>query len=620
MEPISTVAILILTVIGVVLFIKNKSMNDDLNRIQNTSEQKQALEIEIATLKEKISSFEKNEQDNKNVKNELNIAVAKKSELEVNVSRLSTSLDEQRQKYIEFKNNNDIIIDDLKQSNQEQKNTIENYNEEIKKSKSLISELETKVSESTINSEKLINNKNEIIQELKIELEKHKELVSTYNEEIKKSKSLISELETKIIEIPNNYNKQLNSKEEIIYELRNLNDELKHNTKAMQEQITNDKSKVSTLQTQLNEQQKAMEEKLAILKNSEEKLKVEFENVANKIFSENSRKFSEQQQKDLGLLLNPMKQQLGEFKQKVEEVYSNEALQRNDLKNELKTLKDLNIKMSDEANKLSAALTTDNKKQGNWGEMVLDNVLENSGLRLGHEYHKQTHLKDDENKIFKPDVIVHLPDKRDIVIDAKTSLNAYKEYMAESNEDSKTTHLKNHLKSVKDHINGLAGKNYENLKGINTLDFVFMFIPIEGALLLALDNDVNLYDDAFKKKIILVSPTTLLVALRAVENTWRYERQAQNVEEVYKRAERLYAKFNGFVEDMKKIGDSISKADETYKEAFKKLSTGDGNLIMQATNLKQISNIKPKRELDDSLVNKALGSVTSDLIENAKEN
>lgn len=567
MESISTVAILILTVIGVVLFIKNKSMNDDLNRIQNTSEQKQALEIEIATLKEKISSFEKNEQDNKNVKNELNIAVAKKSELEVNVSRLSTSLDEQRQKYIEFKNNNDIIIDDLKQSNQEQKNTIENYNEEIKK-----------------------------------------------------SKSLISELETKIIEIPNNYNKQLNSKEEIIYELRNLNDELKHNTKAMQEQITNDKSKISTLQTQLNEQQKAMEEKLAILKNSEEKLKVEFENVANKIFSENSRKFSEQQQKDLGLLLNPMKQQLGEFKQKVEEVYSNEALQRNDLKNELKTLKDLNIKMSDEANKLSAALTTDNKKQGNWGEMVLDNVLENSGLRLGHEYHKQTHLKDDENKIFKPDVIVHLPDKRDIVIDAKTSLNAYKEYMAESNEDSKTTHLKNHLKSVKDHINGLAGKNYENLKGINTLDFVFMFIPIEGALLLALDNDVNLYDDAFKKKIILVSPTTLLVALRAVENTWRYERQAQNVEEVYKRAERLYAKFNGFVEDMKKIGDSISKADETYKEAFKKLSTGDGNLIMQATNLKQISNIKPKRELDDSLVNKALGSVTSDLIENAKEN
>lgn len=372
------------------------------------------------------------------------------------------------------------------------------------------------------------------------------------------------------------------------------------------EEIKEYKSQISQLQTQLEEQNNAMQDKLKLLQENEQKLKVEFENLANKIFSDNSKKFSEQNQKDLGLILNPMRQQLGEFKKKVEDVYDKEAKDRSALQNELKTLKELNHKMSQEAHKLTTALTSDNKTQGNWGEMILDNVLESSGLRLGHEYEKQLHLKDDEDKAFKPDVVVHLPDDRDLIIDAKTSLKSYNEYMTEVDEELKTIHLKNHIRSIKEHIKGLADKKYEDLKGVNTLDFIFMFLPIEGALLLALENDVNLYDEAFKQKIILVSPTTLLVALRAVENTWRYERQAQNIVDVYYRAEELYKKFNGFIEDMKKVGKGLDNANETYNEAFKKLTGGRGNLISQVTMLKKVSNIKPKKEIDSTLVENSM--------------
>ncbi len=374
------------------------------------------------------------------------------------------------------------------------------------------------------------------------------------------------------------------------------------------ETLSEYKSINSTLQTKLDEQKNSFEEKIQILQNSEEKLKVEFENLANKIFSENSKKFSEQNKESLGLILTPMKNQIGEFKKKVEDVYEKEAKERSALQYELKTLKELNLKMSEDATKLTNALKGEKKTQGNWGEMVLERVLESSGLRRGHEYEREVSLKDEEDKSFRPDVIINLPDDRHIIIDAKTSLNSYNEFVSAEDEGMKQLHLKNHIMALKNHIKSLSEKKYENLKTINSLDFIFMFVPIEGALLLALENDINLYDEAFKQKIILVSPTTLLVALRAVENTWRYERQAQSISDVYYRAEELYKKFHGFVEDLKKVGDSISKANDTYNEAFKKLSDGRGNLISQATMLKKISNIKPKKELDTNLVDNALSS------------
>jgi DNA recombination protein RmuC len=393
-------------------------------------------------------------------------------------------------------------------------------------------------------------------------------------------------------------NERVNSLSDIKSELESLSSKLE-TTQDEKHKLEIDISKYQTL---LNEQDRSMQEKLKLLSNSENRLKVEFENLANRIFTSNSQKFSEQNQKDLGLILHPVKEQLGEFRKKVEDVYDKEAKDRSLLQQELRLLKDLNQKMSIEANRLTTALKSDSKKQGIWGEMVLQKVLESSGLREGHEYIQEVHLKDSDNRSFRPDVVVKLPDNRDIIIDAKTSLVAYNEYMSQEDEDLQQLYLKNHIKSIKEHIRVLADKRYEDLQGVNTLDFIFMFIPIEGALLLALREDVNLYDEAFKKKIILVSPTTLLVALRAVENTWRYERQAQNIADVYKRAEELYKKFNGFIEDLKKVGKGLESANEYYDEAFKKLSSGRGNLVNQVTMLKRVSNIKPKKEIDQAIV------------------
>ena len=387
-----------------------------------------------------------------------------------------------------------------------------------------------------------------------------------------------------------------------IDELKEFSFKLEAEKKELLVQKHQDTREISILQTRLSEQNKAMQEKIEILQNSEAKLKTEFENLAHKIFSDNSKKMSEQHQKDLGLLLNPMKMQLSEFKKKVEDVYDKESKDRSALQQELKLLKELNQKMSQETQNLTKALSSESKKQGKWGEMVLEKVLESSGLREGHEYRREVSLKNNANKAFRPDVIVDLPQDRHIVIDAKTSLVAYNSYMATEQEEERSRYLKEHLYSIKEHIRGLADKRYEDLQGINTLDFIFMFVPIEGALLLALESDVNLYDSAFKQKIILVSPTTLLVALRAVENTWRYERQAQNIADVYKRAEELYKKFYGFTEDLKKVGESLERANDSYNEAFKKLSEGRGNLISQVTMLKKVSNIKPKKELESSLV------------------
>lgn len=376
-------------------------------------------------------------------------------------------------------------------------------------------------------------------------------------------------------------------------------DELKEMLKTKRDELLETKEELVQYRTRLEEQSRVMQD-------GEKRMKQEFENLANKIFDNNSRKFSQQNQENLGLILDPMKQQLISFRQKVEDVYVKEAESRSALQNELKLLKELNQKMTTEATNLTNALKGDSKKQGKWGEMVLENVLESSGLREGHEYNREVSLRDDENRLFRPDVIINLPDNRHIIIDAKTSLTAYSEYIASSDELEKKSHLKRHIKSIKDHIKGLSDKKYEDLPDVNSLDFIFMFVPIESALLLAMENDIGLYDSAFKQKIILVSPTTLLVALRAVENTWRYERQAQNIAEVSKRAEELYKKFTSFVEDLKKVGKGLDSASDSYSEAFKKLSEGSGNLVRQVTLLKKVSNIKPKKELDSVLVDGAM--------------
>jgi DNA recombination protein RmuC len=411
------------------------------------------------------------------------------------------------------------------------------------------------------------------------------------------------------------YSEKVIHKENYITELKQTINTLTNEKKVLESQVNQDNATLSQLQTQLEEQHKSMQDKVKLLQNNEETLKTQFKNLATEILDNNTKKFTEQNKESLGHILNPMKAQLTDFKKKVEDVHTKDTEARGELKQELKMLKELNQKISDEAQNLTNALKKDNKQQGNWGEMILSKVLESSGLREGHEFKREKVLKDDDNKSFKPDVIVYLPDERHIIIDAKTSLNAYTQYMSSDDEVLKKEYLKKHIKSIKEHIRGLSDKKYEDLLGINSLDFIFMFVPIEGALHLALDNDVNLYNEAFNKKIFLVSPSNLLIALRAVENTWRYERQAQSITDVYKRAEELYKKFVGFVDDLTKVDKGLETARINYDEAFKKLSGGRGNLISQVTMLKKVSSIKPKKELDSVLVDGAM----MDVLENKEE-
>ena len=429
----------------------------------------------------------------------------------------------------------------------------------------------------------------------KDENKKLKEYIELSRDHIQKSDIQIATLEQKLIH-----------SQQIEKELKNdLNKQ--HNINIYQNGEQSDaKAKISQLQTQLKEQQISMQDRLNDMLKNEDKLKNEFKNLATEILDNNSKKFKEQNSENLGLILNPMKQQLESFKKKVEDVYDKDVKHRSELSAELKILKELNQKMSQEAHNLTTALKGQNKTQGIWGEMILEKVLESSGLREGFEYKREVSLKDENNKTFRPDVIVNLPENRHIIIDAKTSLVSYNEYISSDDEIKKEIYIKNHIKSIKEHIKGLASKKYEDLKDINSLDFIFMFVPIEGALMLALEYDINLYDEAFKQKIILVSPTTLLVALRAVENTWRYEKQAQSISEVYSRATKLYEKIEGFVSTLDNVGKSIQKASSDYDKAYSQLCTGSGNVIRQVSMLKEVSNIKPKNELKQKLVDNAM--------------
>ncbi|WP_375724103.1 DNA recombination protein RmuC [Arcobacter sp. KX21116] len=615
MENFEVLVILFSAILVIGGFLFYKTVKDKNTEIKDVSKDKQNLEIKNSELTVSLD----NSNNIKDLYNESSKQLEEKkqesNQFKEDLTKTKALLDEQINKYNAFEKSQTERVDDLKNENIQLKESNENKFITIGQLKEDLSKYKTSFEEQKENNTKQSAALNKRIEELKDETQALKVTNSDYNEQIKNYKSMISKLETKVNESVQNTKKTLTDKESYINDLKQTINTLSDDKEELQIQVNKDKGIVSQLQTQLEEQHKAMEDKVKLLQNSEEKLKVEFENLATKIFTDNSKKFSEQNQKDLGLILNPMKAQLIDFKKKVEDVYDKEAKDRSLLSAELKTLKELNQKMSAEAHNLTNALRSDSKKQGKWGEMVLEKVLESSGLREGHEFKREVSLKDDENKPFRPDVIVYLPDNRHIIIDAKTSLTAYNDYMAEEDDTLKQIYLKNHIKSVKDHIKGLANKKYEDLQNVNSLDFIFMFVPIEGALLLALDNDVNLYDEAFKQKIILVSPTTLLVALRAVENTWRYERQAQNIADVYKRAEELYKKFTGFVDDLKKVDEGLGKARKSYDEAFKKLSTGPGNLVGQVIKLKKVSNIKPKKELDTVLVDVAM----MDVLENKSE-
>ncbi len=348
------------------------------------------------------------------------------------------------------------------------------------------------------------------------------------------------------------------------------------------------------------QQQQANQEKLEMLEQSETRLKEQFERLANQVFEAKTAKVDQQNRQSLDGILSPLKQQLEGFKKQVNDSFNQEAKERHTLVHELKNLQRLNDQMSREAMNLTQALKGDNKQQGNWGEVVLARVLAESGLREGHEYQTQVSLQNEAGKRYQPDVIVHLPQNKQVVIDSKMALVAFERYFNAEDDQQKELALQDHLLALRTHIKGLSIKDYHQLKGIQSLDYVLMFIPVEPAFQVAIQADPNLVKDAMESNIILVSPTTLLVALRTIDNLWRNERQNQNAQVIADKASKLYDKMRLFVDDMEGLGGALDKANQSYQGAMNKLATGRGNMIRQAESFKTLG-VEVKRSISLSV-------------------
>ncbi len=353
-----------------------------------------------------------------------------------------------------------------------------------------------------------------------------------------------------------------------------------------------EKQKLQNQNTTLQTEARHLEEKLANgrkdLEQLQERFKIEFQNLANAILKQNTKEFSESSQKQMSDILNPLKEKITDFEKKVEDTYQKGKIDQTVLKEELKRLQEMNMKLGEEAGNLTKALKSDSKKQGNWGEVVLERILERSGLIKDEEYFLQFTASGEDGKTYRPDVMIKLPEDKHLIIDSKVSLTAFQQYISAEEESKRDVALKQHLLSLKNHIKELSDKNYDQLKGLNSPDFVLMFLPVEPAFALAVQSEPDLFTDAWEKRIIIVSPTTLLATLRTVASIWRHERQTQNALEIARQGGRLYDKFEGFLKDLERIGTNLDKAQESYMEAHKKLSSGRGNLLGQVEKLKEM--------------------------------
>ena len=368
----------------------------------------------------------------------------------------------------------------------------------------------------------------------------------------------------------------------------------------LQQQLLCTQTANADLQARLEEQAKNTTEKLQLLQQAEAQLKIQFEHLATRIFEERSRQLTEHNKTSMEHIVTPLKQQLGDFKSRIESIYDSETKDRISLRQEIISLRRDTEKMNQEALNLTRALKGSKKTQGNWGEMILEKVLERSGLRKGIEYETQGAFRDVDNKLFKPDVIVRLPENKDVVIDSKVSLLAYETYCSTEDEQERGAALKAHTDAVREHIKGLSGKDYSSLKGLRSLDFVLLFMPIEAAFVAAFQADEKLFNDAFEHKIVVVTPTTLLATLRTIENIWRYERQNENARAIADKAGALYDKIRGFADDLDKLGKQLTTVHHTYDGIMNKLTTGQGNLIRQASSFVDLG-VKVKKEFPKSM-------------------
>jgi DNA recombination protein RmuC len=364
-------------------------------------------------------------------------------------------------------------------------------------------------------------------------------------------------------------------------------------------------AELAELRTRLEAERKSGDDKLQVLVEARNALTEQFRNLANDILEEKTKRFSEQNQLALGQLLDPLRTQLHEFKGKVEEVYVQEGKDRSALAEQVRNLVSLNQALSQDAQNLTLALKGNSKAQGNWGELVLERVLEASGLRKGHEYEVQDNQQREDGTRAQPDVVIHLPEDRRLVVDSKVSLVAYEEHVLAQSDEEREVAIRRHLDSVRGHIKGLSGKNYQTLYGIKSLDFVLMFVPIEPAFMVAVTHDSNLFMDAWDKNVLLVSPSTLLFVVRTVAHLWRQEAQSRNAQEIARRGAELYDRLCDFVKDLDNVGARLKSAQESYESAYKRLSQGRGNVIRQAEMLKSLG-VKPTKALQPALLDSAL--------------
>lgn len=388
-------------------------------------------------------------------------------------------------------------------------------------------------------------------------------------------------------------------------------DELQQQSVRKDEELTRLAKESTELNTRLEQERKNFAEQLALLQNAKVELAKEFENLANKIFETKQQQFNVNSKSLLDNTFDPLKLQLIEFRKKVEDVYEKENADRNRLAGQVVELQKQAQKIGEDAVNLAQALKGNNKSQGSWGEVVLERLLEESGLQKGREYDTQINFTSSDGARLIPDVIIHLPENKDIVIDAKCSLVSYEKFCSASDDIERKLHLNAHVNSLRSHIKSLSIKDYEKLDGIKALDFVFIFIPIEAAFMFALQHEPGLYREAYDRHIILVSPTTLLATLRTVENIWRYEKQNKNAERIAKEAGALHDQFVLLLESLDAIGNSLGKTQEAYSKARDRLQTGRGNLVKRVNDIRRLG-AKTKKTIAGHLLEDAGADIESE--------
>ena len=353
-------------------------------------------------------------------------------------------------------------------------------------------------------------------------------------------------------------------------------------------------------ETERTSSQKRLEEQRKEFETVKNQLKVDFQNLANRILEDKSKKFTEQNKDNMDNLLKPLNEKIKAFRERLEKNHETQSRDQVQLREQIKTLTELNVRMSEEANNLTQALKGESKTMGNWGEMVLETLLEHSGLTRNEEYVVQESFQTADGRRSQPDVVINLPDKKHLVIDSKVSLVAYERWCSSENDDDKKRHLKEHLASIKRHIGDLSQKNYQDLYQVSAPDFILMFVPLDPALILALQNDPNLFMEAFDRGVFLVCPATLLFALRTIANLWRREKQNRNAMDIAKQGGALYDKFVGFYDQLSKLGDCLKRTQDCYDDSMSKLKTGKGSLVRRVEMIKELG-ARANKALPDSV-------------------